>query len=75
MIAKGNQKKPRKQLKSLPWQQIPLQDRTHDISQVRGGQLPAAGSGWDSFSDANPMRAPGADSRAPAGLEERDDGR
>lgn len=39
VIAKGNQKKLRKQLKSLPWRQIPLQGRTigtgHGRSEVR----------------------------------------
>ncbi|MFJ1708498.1 ISAs1 family transposase [Kitasatospora sp. NPDC088346] len=39
VIAKGNQKKLRKQLESLPWREIPLQDRTtgtgHGRSEVR----------------------------------------
>ena len=39
MIAKGNQKKLRKQLKALPWKEIPLQDRTrstgHGRSEIR----------------------------------------
>ncbi|MGQ4376090.1 hypothetical protein ACN6K9_006111 [Streptomyces sp. SAS_267] len=35
MIAKGNQKKLRKQLKSLPWNQIPLQDRTRSTGHGR----------------------------------------
>lgn len=39
VIVKGNQKKLRKQLKSLPWQQIPLQGRTresgHGRSEIR----------------------------------------
>jgi len=36
VIVKGNQKKLRKQLKSLPWKQIPLQDRTRDSGHGRG---------------------------------------
>lgn len=36
VIAKGDQKKLHKQLKSLPWKQIPLQDRTHDTGHGRG---------------------------------------
>lgn len=36
MIVKGNQKKLRKQLKSLPWKQIPLQSRTRDAGHGRG---------------------------------------
>jgi hypothetical protein len=36
VIAKGNQKKLHKQLKSLPWKQIPLQGRTHDTGHGRG---------------------------------------
>ncbi|MFI2347512.1 ISAs1 family transposase [Streptomyces sp. NPDC019443] len=39
VIVKGNQKKLRKQLKSLPWQQIPLQGRTrgsgHGRTEIR----------------------------------------
>ncbi|MGW6206324.1 ISAs1 family transposase [Streptomyces sp. NPDC055089] len=39
VIAKGNQKKLRKQLGALPWKQIPLQDRTratgHGRSEIR----------------------------------------
>ena len=39
VIAKGNQKKLRKQLKALPWKEIPLQDRTratgHGRSEIR----------------------------------------
>lgn len=39
VIVKGNQKKLRKQLKSLPWTEIPLQDRTkgtgHGRSEIR----------------------------------------
>ncbi|MET7712287.1 ISAs1 family transposase [Streptomyces sp. NPDC005407] len=39
VIVKGNQKKLRKQLKSLPWKQIPLQQRTrgsgHGRSEIR----------------------------------------
>ncbi|MFF0010868.1 ISAs1 family transposase [Streptomyces sp. NPDC005374] len=39
LVVKGNQKKLRKQLKKLPWQQIPLQDRTtssgHGRREVR----------------------------------------
>ncbi|MEV6057793.1 transposase [Streptomyces sp. NPDC052107] len=33
---KGNQKKLHKQLKSLPWKQIPLQGRTRDTGHGRG---------------------------------------
>lgn len=36
VIVKGNQKKLRKQLKSLPWNQIPLQSRTHNAGHGRG---------------------------------------
>ena len=36
VIVKGNQKKLRKQLKSLPWKQIPLQGRTRDTGHGRG---------------------------------------
>ncbi|OAH10225.1 ISAs1 family transposase [Streptomyces jeddahensis] len=36
VIAKGNQKKLHKQLKSLPWKQIPLQGRTRDTGHGRG---------------------------------------
>ena len=36
VIVKGNQKKLRKQLKSLPWKQIPLQNRTHGAGHGRG---------------------------------------
>lgn len=36
MIAKGNQKKLRKQLKSLPWQHFPLQNRTRETGHGRG---------------------------------------
>ncbi|MCX5506130.1 ISAs1 family transposase (plasmid) [Streptomyces sp. NBC_00053] len=36
VIVKGNQKKLRKQLKSLPWKQIPLQSRTRDAGHGRG---------------------------------------
>jgi predicted transposase YbfD/YdcC len=35
VIAKGNTKKLRKQLKSLPWQDIPLQGRTKDVGHGR----------------------------------------
>jgi predicted transposase YbfD/YdcC len=39
VIAKGNQEKLRKQLKALPWKEIPLQDRTratgHGRSEIR----------------------------------------
>ncbi|WUT52377.1 transposase [Streptomyces canus] len=34
-IVKGNQKKLRKQLKSLPWKEIPLQSRTRDSGHGR----------------------------------------
>ncbi|PBC72149.1 IS4 family transposase [Streptomyces sp. TLI_235] len=36
VIAKGNQKKLRKQLKSLPWHAIPLQGRTRETGHGRG---------------------------------------
>ncbi|ADI04404.1 transposase [Streptomyces bingchenggensis BCW-1] len=36
VIAKGNQNKLHKQLKSLPWNQIPLQRRTRDTGHGRG---------------------------------------
>ncbi|MGW0779109.1 ISAs1 family transposase [Streptomyces sp. NPDC002835] len=36
VIMKGNQKKLRKQLKSLPWKQVPLQGRTRDTGHGRG---------------------------------------
>jgi predicted transposase YbfD/YdcC len=36
VIVKGNQKKLRKQLKSLPWKQIPLQGRTKEKGHGRG---------------------------------------
>ncbi|MFC8275925.1 ISAs1 family transposase [Streptomyces sp. NPDC057271] len=36
VIVKGNQKKLRTQLKSLPWRQIPLQGRTRDAGHGRG---------------------------------------
>lgn len=36
VIVKGNQKKLRKQLKSLPWKPIPLQSRTRDAGHGRG---------------------------------------
>ncbi|MGN5377009.1 ISAs1 family transposase [Streptomyces lasalocidi] len=36
VIAKGNQNRLHKQLKSLPWKQIPLQDRTRDTGHGRG---------------------------------------
>ncbi|WP_405746439.1 ISAs1 family transposase [Streptomyces canus] len=36
VIVKGNQKKLRKQLKALPWQQIPLQNRTRENGHGRG---------------------------------------
>ncbi|MFB6936106.1 hypothetical protein [Streptomyces chartreusis] len=36
VIMKGNQKKLRKQLKSLPWKQTPLQSRTRDAGHGRG---------------------------------------
>ncbi|MFF4734123.1 ISAs1 family transposase [Streptomyces mirabilis] len=36
VIVKGNQKKLHKQLKSLPWKQIPLQGRTRDTGHGRG---------------------------------------
>ncbi|MDN3028997.1 ISAs1 family transposase [Streptomyces sp. S.PB5] len=35
VIVKGNQKKLHKQLKSLPWKQIPLQERTRDAGHGR----------------------------------------
>ncbi|MCX4859645.1 ISAs1 family transposase [Streptomyces canus] len=35
LIVKGNQKKLRKQLKALPWREIPLQDRTRDTGHGR----------------------------------------
>ncbi|MFF2519876.1 hypothetical protein [Streptomyces sp. NPDC058086] len=35
MIVKGNQKKLRHQLKSLPWKEIPLQGRTRGIDHGR----------------------------------------
>ncbi|GGZ87460.1 ISAs1 family transposase [Streptomyces echinoruber] len=37
VIVKGSQKKLSKQLKSLPWKQIPLQSRTRDAGHGRGG--------------------------------------
>ncbi|MFF0476447.1 ISAs1 family transposase [Streptomyces sp. NPDC004284] len=36
VIVRGNQKKLREQLKSLPWKQIPLQSRTLDAGHGRG---------------------------------------
>ncbi|MFJ9005528.1 ISAs1 family transposase [Streptomyces canus] len=36
VIVKGNQKKLRKQLRALPWQQIPLQSRTRENGHGRG---------------------------------------
>lgn len=36
VIVKGNQKKLRKQMKSLPWKQIPLQNRTAETGHGRG---------------------------------------
>ncbi|MER5217196.1 ISAs1 family transposase [Streptomyces sp. NPDC002838] len=36
LVVKGNQKKLRKQLKSLPWKQLPLQNRTHGAGHGRG---------------------------------------
>ncbi|MFD8214179.1 ISAs1 family transposase [Streptomyces sp. NPDC059697] len=36
VIVKGNQKKLHKQLKSLPWKQIPLKGRTRDTGHGRG---------------------------------------
>ncbi|GGV60787.1 ISAs1 family transposase [Streptomyces massasporeus] len=36
VIVKGNQKKLRQQLKSLPWRQIPLQGRTRESGHGRG---------------------------------------
>ncbi|MEU1519416.1 ISAs1 family transposase [Streptomyces sp. NPDC005811] len=36
VIVKGNQKKLRKQLKSLPWKRIPLQSRARDAGHGRG---------------------------------------
>ncbi|WP_369254782.1 hypothetical protein [Streptomyces sp. R35] len=36
VTVKGNQKKLHKQLKSLPWKQIPLQGRTRDTGHGRG---------------------------------------
>ncbi|MEH0586851.1 ISAs1 family transposase [Streptomyces sp. B21-106] len=36
VIVKGNQKKLRKQLKSLPWRAIPLQGRTQEVAHGRG---------------------------------------
>ncbi|MFF2820481.1 ISAs1 family transposase [Kitasatospora cineracea] len=36
VIVKGNQKKLRAQLKSLPWQAIPLQGRTREVAHGRG---------------------------------------
>ncbi|MFF4792915.1 ISAs1 family transposase [Streptomyces sp. NPDC001276] len=36
VIVKGNQKRLRKQLKSLPWKQIPLQSRTRDAGHGHG---------------------------------------
>ncbi|WP_232486338.1 ISAs1 family transposase [Streptomyces fildesensis] len=36
VIVKGNQKKLRKQMKSLPWKQIPLQNRTTEKGHGRG---------------------------------------
>ncbi|MFK0025054.1 hypothetical protein [Streptomyces sp. NPDC090798] len=35
VIVEGNQKKLRRQLKSLPWKDIPLQGRTRDIGHGR----------------------------------------
>ncbi|MDW6064590.1 ISAs1 family transposase [Streptomyces sp. FXJ1.4098] len=44
VIVKGNQKKLRRQLKSLPWKDIPLQGRTrgvgHGRSEIRGSRSP-----------------------------------
>lgn len=37
VTVKGNQKKLHRQLKSLPWKQIPLQGRTRDTGHGRGG--------------------------------------
>ncbi|WP_405685278.1 hypothetical protein [Streptomyces sp. NBC_00057] len=36
MIVKGNQKKLRKQLKKLPWDKVPLQERTREHGHGRG---------------------------------------
>jgi predicted transposase YbfD/YdcC len=36
VIVKGNQKKLRRQLKSLPWHAIPLQGRTREVAHGRG---------------------------------------
>ncbi|WP_308375897.1 ISAs1 family transposase [Streptomyces sp. ISL-99] len=36
VIVKGNQKKLRKQMKSLPWKEIPLQNRTTESAHGRG---------------------------------------
>ncbi|MFJ8026090.1 hypothetical protein [Streptomyces sp. NPDC096311] len=37
VIVKGNQRKLRRQLKSLPWQDIPLQGRTKGLGHGRSG--------------------------------------
>ncbi|MFD5475474.1 ISAs1 family transposase, partial [Streptomyces sp. NPDC127105] len=43
VIVKGNQKKLRKQMKSLPWKRIPLQGRTQNVGH---GPARSAGSRW-----------------------------
>jgi hypothetical protein len=44
VIVKGSQKKLRKQLKFLPWKQVPLQGRTRDSGHGRSER--AAASRW-----------------------------
>ena len=38
LIVKGNKKKLRKQLKSLPWKQVPLQSRTGAAARSAGSR-------------------------------------
>jgi predicted transposase YbfD/YdcC len=54
VIVKGNQKILRRQLKSLPWKDIPLQDRTKDIGHGRSEIR------WIKVASVNSLLFPGA---------------
>ncbi|MEV0696075.1 transposase [Streptomyces sp. NPDC050388] len=69
VIVKRNTKKLRKQLKSLPWKQIPLQDRTrvtgHDRHEILPGGADPQTEGLHGQQPALPRRPPGRPDRSP----------
>ncbi|MGX1673228.1 hypothetical protein [Streptomyces sp. NPDC055400] len=67
LVVKGNQKQLRKQVRRLPWQQIPLQHRTikagHGRREIRRRSAPSV-PGYSSRMPSRPWRSSAATSTA-----------